>query len=50
MKWGLDSVARPLLNQLTKMGTRRAEFNTERFAYDVFTRTITSRIDRKVNL
>lgn len=40
-KWGLDSVARPFLSQVTKMGTRGAEFNAGRFAYDVFTRSVT---------
>ena len=40
-KWGLDAVARPFLNQVTKMGTRGAEFNAGRFAYDVFTRSVT---------
>jgi RHS repeat-associated protein len=40
-RWGLDAVARPLLNQVTKMGTRGSEFNPGRFAYDVFTRSVT---------
>lgn len=40
-KWGLDAVARPFLNQLTKMGTRGAEFNAGRFAYDVVSRSLT---------
>ncbi len=50
LKWGLDSFARPGLNQLMKMGTRGANFNFAKFGYDVFTRTLTSRIDEKVNL
>jgi hypothetical protein len=40
-KWFLDSVARPGLNQLTKMGTRGAELSPENFAFDVFARTVT---------
>ena len=40
-KWGLDAVARPFLNQVTKINTRGAEFNPGRFAYDVFTRSVT---------
>lgn len=32
------------------MGTRGAEFNTERFAYDVFTRTVTTRMGNKMGV
>lgn|GEM_PF-1764355 len=49
-KWGLDAVARPFLNQVTKMGTRGAEFNTERFAYDVFIRSITIGVGSNVQV
>lgn len=49
-KWFLDSVARPLLNQVTKIGTRGAKFNVGRFAYDVVTRTATMGIDKKTNV
>ena len=41
VKLVLDAFARPGLNQVTKMGTRGAEFNRERFAFDVVTRTLT---------
>jgi len=49
-KWGLDAVARPFLNQVTKMGTRGAEFNEGRFTYDVFTRTVTLGIGCNIQL
>ncbi|MDY0388839.1 MAG: hypothetical protein RBT65_17320 [Methanolobus sp.] len=49
-KWGLDAVARPLLNQVTKMGTREAEFNAGRFAYDVFTRSATIGMGNNINV
>jgi len=38
---GEDIIARPLMTQLFKMGTRGTEFNLEKFGYDVITRAAT---------
>jgi hypothetical protein len=46
----LDSVFRPLLNQVTKMGTREAEYNAGRFAYDVATRSLTIGMGNNINV
>jgi len=41
LKSGLETVARPLFSQISKMGTRGAEFNRQRFVYDIVTRSLT---------
>ena len=40
-KFVADVGARPLVNQLVKMGTRGNTFNGDKYLYDVITRTVT---------
>ena len=40
-KFVADVGARPLVNQLVKMGTRGTTFNGDKYLYDVITRTVT---------
>ena len=49
-KWFFDSVARPGLNQLAKWGSRNASLSGERFLYDVAIRTVSFKVDQKMNV
>lgn len=43
-RFAVDVLARPMANQLTKMGTRGAEFSFEKYAYNVIIRAATFNI------
>lgn len=49
-KWVVGAFARPILNQIAKMGTRGAKFDKERFAFDVLMRSATHTAGHSTNI